>query len=433
MIPWITLIILGLLIGYVIAETIGPKLTEGFGTTLASSEEDGSWSRDMRYSGSYANVQGLGIAGDFCRAVSKKKDANSLHIRCSLAGRSIGQSSILESPTIGEGFKMSRDEYWKAVTESGKTDYCRILRDPDTEKWVATCAVTGSYGIGPREARDISPPPYIITLLAAYQDCIAWYRWRDDSEDYTKTTVLAPEGSPKFPTDLNPTKTRGLQLNRWPQASQDAGMPAPRIQDSVTWGEPETLQLSNPRQIKAVSMWVWLDTLDGRVFESSNNGTDLFFLGIDTVGVPLNPIPIIQPQALEVRPDHYLLQKKLVEPVRCLPSPEQQSSFVFEIWDKEQRLLSMRAPATKDTWQHVVITTTDSTSWWPTWSIWINGTLITTKVDGRSIPTLMLANNVIGKNMRGCIQDFRVYTRPLSADEVQETMAFSKPFLHPLP
>jgi hypothetical protein len=93
----------------------------------------------------------------------------------------------------------------------------------------------------------------------------------------------------------------------------------------------------------------------------------------------------------------------------------------------------MRAPATKDAWQHLVITTTDSTSWWPTWSIWINGTLITTKVDGRSIPALMLANNVIGKKMRGCIQDFRVYTRPLSPDQVQETMAFSKPFLHQLP
>ena len=421
---WITLIILGLLVGYVVAETIGPKMVEGFGTTLASSDDESGWTRDMRYTGTYANVQGLGVAGDFCRAVSKK-DKNSLHIRCSLA-----RGGVLEGPTVGSGFRLSRDDYWKAVTDSGKTDYCRILKDPETESWIATCAVTGSHGIGPREARDTSPPPYIKTLLSAYRDCIAWYRWRDDADDYTKTTVLAPEGSPKFPTDLNPIKTRGLQLNRWPQASQDAGMPAPQIQDSLTWGEPETLQLSNPTRIKAVSMWVWLDTLDGRIFEMSNNGKDLVFLGVDTVTVPLNPMPIQQPQALEVRPDHYLVQKKPVEPITPLPDQEKASSFVFEIWDKDQRLVSMRAPAKQHEWQHVVITTTDSTSFWPIWTIWVNGILVTKK-EGRSIPALSLSNNVIGKNMRGCIQDFRVYTRPLA--EVQETMAFSQPFLHPLP
>jgi len=424
--PWITLIILGLLVGYVVSETIGSKMVEGFTTALASSDDESGWTRDMRYTGSYANVQGLGVAGDFCRAVYKEKQKDSLRIRCSLA-----RGGFLESPTIGSGFRLSRDDYWKSVTDSGKTDYCRILKDPDTEKWIATCAITGSHGIGPREARDTSPPPYIKSLLAAYRDCITWYRWRDDAEDYTKTTVLAPEGSPKFPTDLNPIKTRGLQLNRWPQASQDAGMPASQIQDSVIWGEPETLQLSNPTQIKAVSLWVWLDTLDGRIFEWSNNGKDLVFLGVDTVTVPLNPMPIQQPQALEVRPDHYLVQKKLVEPEKCILGQEKTSSFIFEIWDQDQRLVSMRAPAQQHAWQHVVITTTDSTSWWPTWTLWVNGTLITKKVDGRSIPALSLANNVIGKNMRGCIQDFRVYTRPLT--EVQETMAFSQPFLHPLP
>ena len=424
MIPWITLIILGLLVGYLVSETVGTKMVEGFGTTLASSDDDSGWTRDMRYTGTYANVQGLGVAGDFCRAVYKK-DKDSLRIRCSLAGR----GGILESPTVGSGFRLSRDDYWKTVTDSGKTDYCRILKDPDTEKWVATCAITGK-GIGPREARDPTPPLYIKTLLAAYKDCIAWYRWRDDSDDYTKTMMLAPEGSPQFPTDLNPVKTRGLQLNRWPQASQVAGMSAPRIQDSVTWGEPETLQLSNPSRIKAISMWVWLDTLDGRIFESSNNGADLVFLGVDTVTVPLNPMPISQPQALEVRPDHYLVQKKLVEPEKCIPQLDKQSSFIFEIWDKEQRLLSMRAMATQHEWQHVVITTTDSTSFWPIWTLWVNGTLITKK-EGRSISALSFANNVIGKNMRGCIQDFRVYTRPIT--DIKETMSFSQPFLHPLP
>ena len=426
MIPWITLIILGLLLGYLVSETVGTKMVEGFGTTLASSEEEGSWTRDMRYTGTYANVQGLGVAGDFCRAVYKEKDKDSLHIRCSLAGR----GGILESPSIGSGFRLSRDDYWKAVTDSGKTDYCRILKDPDTEKWIATCAITGK-GIGPREARDPMPPPYIKSLLEAYKDCIAWYRWRDDADDYTKTTMLAPEGSPKFPTDLNPVKTRGLQLNRWPQASQDAGMPAPQIKDSITWGEPETLQLSNPSKIKAISMWVWLDTLDGRIFESSNNGSDLVFLGVDTVTVPLNPMPVSQPQALEVRPDHYLVQKKQVEPMPDATHQTQASSFVFEIWDKDQRLLSMRAPAKQHMWQHVVLTTSDSTTFWPTWTLWVNGILVTKKVDGRSIPALSLSNNVIGKNMRGCIQDFRVYTRPIT--DIKETMSFSESFLHPVP
>jgi len=432
MIPGVTCVILLLLVGYILHETVGSKLVEGFSILPAEDPgEDYGWYRDMRYKGVHTNVQGLSIAGDFCRAIYKKEDPDSLHISCILAR----SNEDYKSPTVADGFRLSRDEYWKSVTGSGRTDYCRILKDPVTEKWVATCAVAGNSGLGLREARDADPPPYFKHLLTAYRDCITWFRWKDDSIDYTGTVVAVSEGAPRFPTDLNPLKSRGLQLNRWPQASQDAGFPAPFMQDSVTWGEPETLLLTAPSLIKAISFWVWLDSFDNtRIIECSNNGKDLMFLGVDTLGVPIAPNPSIHPQALEVRPDHYLTQIKIQEPTKCLPDMESQTSFVFELWDQEQRIMSLRAPvARKHTWQHVVVTTADMTSWWPTWTLWVNGVQVAKKVDGRSITALSFANNIIGKNMRGCIQDLRVYQRPLSSEQIRETLAFSNTYLHPMP
>jgi hypothetical protein len=109
---------------------------------------------------------------------------------------------------------------------------------------------------------------------------------------------------------------------------------------------------------------------------------------------------------------------------------------VFEIWDSEQRIMRLESPqavARVGEWQHVVVTTTRADEWWPTWHMYVNGSLVATRTDGRLSPALFLTDNFIGKNMRGCLQDFRVYRDPMSPEKIAETIAWGKPKLHPQP
>lgn len=447
--PWLTLLVLGLLVAYVVSETVGKKLHEGFSSARRSdigpvsegwTHEETGWIRDLRYTESFANVQGLDIAGDFCRAVSKNGRPSSLHIACALANRDGMDSMEYHSPTVAEGFRMSRDDYWRALTDSGRTDYCRILQDKDTGLWSASCAVASSKGIGPREIRDTSPPDFIKSLLDAYKDAVTWYRWQDDAEDYAKQSAIEVRGNPVFPSLIRPTKTRGLQLNRWSQASQEAGIPAPPLEDSLGWGEPQTLVLDQdikPNQIRAISFWVWWDSFEkgARVIECANGKQDLVWIGVEPGGEPLRPAPLLIQQVAEVRPEQFLgMQGPNRDRVTQTDTPIPEGTYVFEIWDKEQRIMRLTSPTAKrNTWQHIAVSTTDTTTWWPTWTMWIDGVKVNEKVDGRAIPALTLANNVIGKNVRGCLQDFRVYRAPMTETKIKAAMNWSKPLLHPMP
>ena len=81
------LLVISILAVYIFYETTGPTMVEGFRVPVrsdmqeASSEERG-YTRDPRYAAQFADVQGAGVAGDFCRAVSKKEDPDSLRIAC---------------------------------------------------------------------------------------------------------------------------------------------------------------------------------------------------------------------------------------------------------------------------------------------------------------------------------------------------------------
>jgi hypothetical protein len=333
------------------------------------------------------------------------------------------------SPTVGEGFKMSRDDYWKSIGTK-RTDYCRILQD-DTDQWYAGCAVAGPNGLGPREIRDVCPPSSIKALLDAYESSLTWYRWQDDAIDYSKKSSIEIHGSPVFPTLLKPIKTRGVQFNRDPEKP---------MTDFLRWGECETLILDQeirPNQIRAICFWVWWDSFEkgSRIMECSNGSMqDLVWIGVEGGGPGLPPAPIVVKQAAEVRPDHYLVLNPLPEPVMIPVNEVAEASYVFEIWDKDQRIMRLRAPnsARTNEWQHVTLTTTDTKNWWPTWELWINGNLVDKKIDGRSIPALTLKKNMIGK-FRGCMQDFRVYKKSLDAKSIQTAMSFAKPLLHPSP
>ena len=458
---WATWIVILLLVGYVVSETLGKKLHEGFavpkrmdiGATYEGwTHEESGYVRDIRYAESYTDVQGNGVASDFCRAVYKKGDPTSLHIACALATREHMDTMEYQSPTVHDGFRFSRDDYWRDVNGDGRMDYCRILRDENTGGFVSTCAIATSDRIGPREERDIEPPAIIRQLLEAYEDCLVWFRFQDDALDSAGNAVLEYHGRPEVPSLIHPLKTRGVQFNRLYQGVPEK-VASPT--DYFVWGEKGTLHLDQDipaSQIRAITFWVWIDSFTNttRIMECSNPSSktvkDLVWIGVESTGrnlLPALPNKVSEP-ALELRADEIYRLGQQVEPLRILDrrhleqanvnQHQNQSTWVFEMWDEEQPIMRLTAPHTARAgqWQHIAITTTDSTSWWPTWEFYINGVKHAEKADGRLIPALFLTQNKLGL-FSGCLQDLRIYKKSLSAAKLQSTISYARSKLHPNP
>jgi len=447
---WSVVIVLALLVGYVLSETV---IKEGFavprradiGYSADGWEEAGGYKRDLRYTEAFVDIQGLGVASDFCRAVRRTTDPDSLRISCALGQRDGMDTMEYNSRSKREGFKFSRDDYWRSNTQNkGRMDYCRILKDQETDEWFAGCAIAGREGFK-QEERDSNPPLAIQSLLEAYEGALVWFRWQDDREDYAGNAAFSVYGSPVLPTMLKPTVSRGLQLNRWPIAAQNAGEPAPPIRDYLRWGEAGTYELHQaipPRQIRAISAWVWWDSFEkgATIFESSNpshvsHRKDRISLGVEGGGAPLSPIRTAK-AAQELRPEVIQGIGQMTEPASPKTPTLTGATYYFEIWDEEQRIMRLSGPmgsAKVGEWQHVAVTVTDGTAWWPTWQMWINGVLVAERTDGRLSPAMEIKENYIGRNVRGCLQDFRVYSTPLIQGKLKEAIAWSKPKLHPLP
>lgn len=466
MLAWPTLVVLVLLIGYVMSETItSTTLKEGFSAPMRSDiglstdgwTESTGYQRDLRYKEAFVDIQGLGTATDFCRAVSKKKDPDSLRIACALGRRDGMDTMEYNTRTKGEGFRFSRDDYWRssaaaAGAAASRMDYCRILKDEKTGEHYSSCAIAGFNGFKPKEERDADPPFAILELLEAYEGALVWFRWRDDKEDYAANAAFQVFGRPIFSTLLNPEVSRGLQLNRWPAASQAAGEPAPPLTDYLRWGEKGTFELYQtiqPRQIRAISFWIWWDGFEKNavVVDCSNpakyvRAQDRIVLGVDGGGPDLPALPLVtRSAAQEVRSEVIQAIGQLTEPATTMkpprsPSLSQSARYYFEIWDEENRIMRLESPmssAKVGQWQHVAVTVTDASAWWPTWQLWLNGALAAEKTDGRLSPAMEITENFIGKNVRGCIQDFRMYRTPLTPAKLHSTIRYSRGRLHPQP
>ncbi len=402
-------------------------------------EEESGYERDLRYSESFADVQGFGIAADFCRAVQKKGDPDSLRMVCALGRREGFDTMEYRSRSRGEGFNWSRDDYFRQGS-TGRMDYCRIVKDEMTGEWFSSCAISGRDGFKVTEERDTSPPPHIRQLLEAYEDAVVWYRFFDDTTDYTTNTVLEFHGRPEGPSLLKADVSRGLQFNRL----LDSTEASKQARDYVRWGEPGTLaldQVVQPRQIRAIAFWVWLDTLEGKphVLDCSNAGgkRDRVWIGVEGGDSDLPAAKQTVP-ASELPPDIALAIGSPVEPLhpsKALPKSPGRSTgtWVFEIWDDEQRIMRLAGEHTARAgqWQHVVLTTTDNNAWWPTWQLWIDGSVAATRIEGRTIPAVALAENYLGRGLRGCLQDFRVYTKPMPADKIAAAARSTSRRLHP--
>lgn len=426
---WTAILVLVLLVGYIVSETVGPTLTEGFavprrsdvGLTSDGWREEAGFQRDLRYAEGFVDIQGFGLAADFCRAVYQNGDPESLQIACAMATRDGMDPLEYRSRTKRDGFRFSRDDYWRGA------DYCRIVRDEETGEWYSTCAIAGRTGFKTQEERDTSPPPAIRQLLEGYDGAMAWFRWFDDTEDYTGNMVFETHGRPEVPTLLKPYVSRGVQLR-----GDD---------DYLRWGERGTLEITNPREIRAVAFWIYWDSVTtGRIVECSNGRKDRFWIGVE--GAAESPLaPAIARPAQELSPQALLaVGPQLTEPqltglTHKMPS-DTKPAYAMEIWDGEQRIMRLTSPAASATagqWQHVVLTTTDSTSWWPTWELWIDGELVAIKADGRLSPALEWKQNFLGRGVRGCLQDFRVYTKPMGPAKIRATVAWGRGRLHPQP
>ena len=320
-------------------------------------------------------------------------------------------------------------------------DYCRILRDEETGAWASFCAVAGREGFKAAEVRDTDPPAPIRQLLEFYEGAMTWFRFQDDTVDSTGLGAIEVHGTPEVPLLLNPVKSRGLQLNR---ISPDGSKKEPH--DYLRWGEQDTLSLDQaipPNQIRAICFWIWWDGFEkgAMVVEARNSAKDRILLGIEGGGVEI-PGFRAATRAVEVSPQQALQQCIQIEPepipqlTRTKAALGDSATYIFEIWDAEQRLMRLASPmgsAKVGEWQHVAITTTDATAWWPTWTMWINGIEVAKKVEGRLSPALQLTENYIGRGLRGCIQDFRIYRTPLTHEKLQASIAWSKPLLHQSP
>lgn len=429
---WTVIIVVVLLLGYVLSETIGPSLKEGFINPKRSdigfaTQEQGGYIRDLRYTEAFVDIQGIGVATDFCRAVRRTNNSDSLRISCALGSRDGMDTMEYSSRSKAEGVRFSRDDYWRTSALSGRMDYCRVLKDTDTGEWYSSCLVAGRHQFKLKEERDSDPPIFIQRVLNAYDGILVWFRWFDDKHDYAENAAFSVYGSPEFSTLLKPDISRGLQLNRTSATTRDY----------LRWGETGTLELGqsiSPRQMRAISCWVWWDSFeqDATILDCHNSKfADRIVLGVEGGGPALPPAEGSRP-AKEVRPELVHAVGQLTEPIRDLRPPKQASAaaYYFEIWDEKQRIMRLSGPmgsAKTGGWQHVVVTVTDGAAWWPKWQMWINGVMVTERIEGRLSPALEITENYIGQGMRGCIQDFRIYSRPITIAEL------SKPRVHPNP
>jgi hypothetical protein len=451
--------------------------------------EPAGWIRDLRYTEQYVDVQGIGLKNDFCRVIMRQDDPGSLIMACALAGTDGTSSASYSTRSRREGFKFSRDDYFTPVsstTTKKRQDYCRIIKTSQApeDAWAPMCAPATLPGFDKKEVQDNAAPPDIVTLLWFYDGLMAWYRFKDDLQDYAENTHLLLAGNITIEEDPTKTKTEGLQINAVPPTLRDTPPPAEQF---IRIGENEALEFDTEfeiRELRSVAVWAKFDlfTNNARIFDFGNGaGHGNVLLGIEgkgntikqkTTGAvaaataqPEENAPVCNRTApIEVSPQLYMKKTAAnVEVYEC-PGPEpidsavnpadqaeekevsvSQANLLFEIWDSEQRKMRIRIvdAIQEGKWHHIVLTTTD-TAFRPTWQVYIDGVKIFTQTDGHLPQTALTTKNYIGKSnweqqpgqgdykderFRGSLFDMRFYRVPMSESKVMKTLEWGKALL----
>ena len=440
--------------------------------TPGQEREEGGWIRNPRYSEAYVDVQKLGYKADFCRVIEKEGNPDTRIVACALAGQEGLDSFTYRTDSARNGFRFSRDDYYRDVNGDGKDDYGRILKMEVAphDRWEARVVLAGlaRFKSG-MELTDTSPPPDIADLLWFYESSMVWFRWFDDMLDYSENARLQVSGRAAVDETPRRTTTKGLQLNRLSSTDDDV---KPLAEQYLVVGENPAMELDTKvqiRELRAVCLWAYLDEFsnNARFFDFGNGaGKSNVFLGIEgrgpsaVSGATLGPRPgptnevCSRNPAVEVLPLDYLktsdadvdnLECRGLEEVTDTYPPDEapgksadKANLMFEIWDTEQRKMRIKVLQCipKRKWVHIALTTTDHAAFRPTWHVYIDGVKVFEQLDGHMPLTSLVTKNYIGKSnwegvssqyldaderFRGALFDFRMYRAPMSAAKIKRS------------
>ena len=462
----------------VVPEFFGRYFPRRYDVLPGQEREADGWVRNPRYYEGYVDLQRLGYKGDFCRVIEKEDSPDTRILACALAGQEGLDSLTYRTESARAGMIFRRDDYFRDVNGDGREDYGRIVKitPAPQDAWAARAVLAGITRFKESsEVTDNSPPPEIADLLWFYEGIMVWFRWFDDMEDYAENAVIRIAGGASMDESPRKTNTRGLELNRLPAVLE--GTPAPAEQ-YIKLGENARLELDSLiqlRQLRAISVWVYFDefTNNARIFDFGNGaGRDNVFVGIEGRGNsrsafgklgarPTEQNAVCRAKAVpEQSPQLYLATSDAnVDEWEC-PGPEPVDStypedesegedveptanLLFEIWDTQQRKMRIRVlnaiPLKR--WTHIALTTTDSSSFRPTWQVFINGEKKFEEPDGHMPLKSYVTENYIGRSnwegvssqyqdaderFRGAMFDFRLYRAPMSASKIARSVQWGK-------
>lgn len=443
---------------------------------LNPTEEQGGYIRDIRYFAGYTDVQRLGVDHDFCRMVQAESDPEDKFFACALGGTE-GLSTVkYRTPSVRQGFELSRDDYMRDVLDEGRDGYCRILKT-GTDTFEAKCNPAGDTSFRENLITDANPPDDIKMLLNFYEGIMIWERFIDDMLDYAKNITIAKAGGitiQEYPP--NPAITEGLRFNGINQFL--------RIGDARDLSFGNVVQL---RYLRATCFWVYFDEFqnNSKIFDFGNGpGKDNVFVGImgrGNAGPQSNEIlkPVCLDQAVttvpappsgqqcteEVSPQVAMITSsadvnlwdcpapevfgKIMKPVQPKAAPEGEAKtadLIYEIWDSKQRKLHIQVknvfPLRK--WIHIVITASDMSPAKPGLKIYANGNLVHTEASAWLPQTDYTTNNYIGKSnwmnvtspyenadalLRANLFDFRMYRTIMDETKIKNTYLWGKKHL----
>lgn len=485
-----SIIILSLII---ISEIFAPNLTtEAFAnvptTTFWSSfaaprsdidkyQENANFIRDPRYFNDYADVSRLGTAYDFCRMVAPSDDLTNLFFACALAGTENLTSTSFRTPGVKDGFRISYDDYMRDINGDGRADYCRILKWSDNT-YQPVCSYAGDMGFDSKERIDSKPPDEIKTLLSFYESCVMWFRFKGDMLDTLGTSKASVAGDIRIDETPRTSKADGVRFNGVDQYL--------RLTDSTDFSIGTKVPL---RSTKTWMCWVYFDafTNNAKIFDFGNGaGMDNVFLGIVGMGdtnaqlsdanqaqpcqenqestVPkrpsgAQPVEEMSPQDLMTTTDanineytslsYVTPQDYAPAPVLSLTPPEgaftvvTTATLIYEVWDKQDRKMSIKLPTVipLQQWTHITITTKGTDPFRPDINIYINGNFTLQKKTGWLPATSKMNNCYLGKSnwadvtstydnkdqlFKGRLFDFRAYKKEVSAEMIKESVKWGK-------
>jgi hypothetical protein len=444
---------------------------------LNPTEEQGGYIRDIRYFAGYTDVQRLGVNHDFCRMVQDQDDPEDKFFACALGGTE-GLSTVkYRTPSVRQGFELSRDDYMHDVLNEGRDGYCRILKT-GTDTFEAKCNPAGDNSFKSYLITDANPPENIKLLLTFYEGIVFWLRLRDDMLDYAKNLTVAKAGNieiQEFPP--NPPVTEGLEFN-----GKDQFL---RIGDSTDLSFGDVVQL---RYLRATSFWVYFDefTNNAHIYDFGGQmpGENNVFVGImgrgnagpqsdellkptclDQAVTTVPGPPSGQQCVLEQSPETALITSsanvnlwdcpkpelfgKIMKPLQPKATPKGEAKtadLIYEIWDTKMRKLHIQVknvvPLRK--WTHFVITAGDNDAWKPSLKIYRNSKLVHTESSAWLPQTNYTTNNYIGKSnwmnvtspyqnsdelFKGRLFDFRGYRIAMDENKVKNTYKWGKKLL----